>query len=101
MSGDPRHSSAYVMRRRRFIKAQPVGTPCALCGEPIDTRLPGTHPAGPTIEHVVPVRHRPDLALDDTLWALAHKSCNDHQGGRAAHDDVPPGPVVYVPSQEW
>lgn len=67
-----------------------LGT-CALCGQPVDTSLPGTHPAGPTIEHRLPIRHieatarnRAEalaLACDTSLWALAHLHCQRRQGG--------------------
>ena len=83
---DPRHTGAYVMARRAFIRSSANGTPCSLCGRAIDTTLSGNAPWGPTIEHTVPVRHAPELALDTTLWRLAHRRCNNRQGGAASRD---------------
>lgn len=70
-----------------------LGT-CALCGRPVDTSLPGTHPWGPTIEHTIPIRRihataatpaeALALACDTSLWALAHLHCQRQQGARAA-----------------
>jgi hypothetical protein len=83
---DPRHTYPYQRARARFIKSQPNGTPCSMCGKPIDTSLRGDDPAGPTIEHTVPVRDAPEVALDVTLWRLAHARCQGQQGAYATHD---------------
>ena len=82
---DPRRSSAYVLARKRWLRQQYDGSPCALCGLPVDVSLPGTHPLGPTVEHTLPVRSHPHLALDVNLWALAHKRCQDRQGARVSN----------------
>jgi hypothetical protein len=96
---DPRRSSAYVMARRRWINAQPNGTPCALCGRPVDTSQSGNAPWGPTVEHRLPVRSHPELALDQSWWALAHRKCSDRQGAQVANairrsKRAPSGPSV-------
>ena len=36
--------------------AERRGTLCYVCGKPVDMRLAGTEPDGPTLEHIVPVR---------------------------------------------
>jgi 5-methylcytosine-specific restriction endonuclease McrA len=113
MTGDPRWSSAYQRKRRAFIADHPPGSPCCHCGDEVDTTLSGNHPWGPTVEHTVPVRNRPDLALDISLWQLSHRKCNDRQGGRSTrerddseHDEdlvtwetYPT--VTYEPSRDW
>lgn len=102
---DPRTSSRYQRARREYIAAHRSGHPCALCGRPIDTTLPGTAKWGPTIEHRVPVRtlrlHAETwdalvtLTCDTRSWALAHLHCQRQQGGPAAHS------VKRPPSSRW
>lgn len=98
---DPRHSGAYVMARRRFIAAHPPGTPCVLCGLPIDTTLSGNDPRGPSVEHTMPVRHYPEHALDVTLWRLCHRRCNNQQGGRVARDGRSSRQWDRPPERRW
>lgn len=50
------------------------GFRCHLCRERVDMRLPGTHPQGPTIDHLIPVTDGGD---DEPVnVALAHRECN-------------------------
>lgn len=51
---------------------------CGRCGRPIDKRLPGTHPLGLTVGHIVAVRN----GGTDELHNLRpeHRSCNLHAG---------------------
>jgi len=54
---------------------------CCLCRQPIDMRLPGNVPAGPTIEH-----HRAFIdggTNDADNLGLAHSACNKSRGRRA------------------
>ena len=48
---DPRSHRRYVEAAARYIAASPNPTPCALCGDPVDTPRPRTTPRGPPIEH--------------------------------------------------
>jgi DNA-directed RNA polymerase subunit RPC12/RpoP len=62
--------------------AERDGFKCHICGKRVDMSLPGTHPLGPTADHLVPVA---DGGGDDE-WnvALAHRQCNVHRGRGAA-----------------
>lgn len=97
---DPRKSSAYVLARKRWMPTS--GDVCCLCGEWVDKTLSGNHPWGPTVEHTVGVTDRPDLALDTSLWLLAHRTCNVVKGaslgGQRVHGK---GRDAYEPSREW
>ena len=94
---DPRNQRRYIQTRHHWLAGYNGSTgTCALCGQPVDTTLPGTHPAGPTIEHRIPIRHMramvqtwPELlalACDTSLWALAHRRCQDRQGQQATSE---------------
>lgn len=51
---------------------------CHLCGEVVDVSLAGSHPDGPSIDHLVPLTHG---GLDCfTNVALAHLHCNVSRG---------------------
>ena len=93
MVPDPRRSNRYMTTRRAWLAgyAGQHGT-CCMCGQPVDTSLPGTHRYGPTIEHRLPIRtiraqaqdwaHAVAIACDTSLWALAHNVCQARQGQR-------------------
>jgi 5-methylcytosine-specific restriction endonuclease McrA len=64
--------------RADFIRSRaPV---CHWCGGVIDLRLSGRHPDGVTIDHLTPVDDAPELFWNRSLWALAHRRCNDKRG---------------------
>ena len=48
---------------------------CALCAQPIHLTLKGTHPDGPTIDHITP-RSKGGPTYDRTNIQLAHQHCN-------------------------
>ena len=88
---DPRSHRRYVTTRRHWLNGYQGGPgTCCLCGNPVDTSLPGTDPHGPTIEHTLPIRdilalarddaHALALACDTSLWQLAHRRCQARQG---------------------
>lgn len=56
------------------------GAPCALCGQPIDYRLPRNHRGSFTVDHVVPLWAGNPSPLDPTGWRPAHRSCNSSRG---------------------
>lgn len=107
---DPRSSGTYSRTRRAWL-AQYRGQPgtCALCGQPVDTSLSGNHPAGPTVEHLLPIRQilatvdtnsaALTLACDVTLWALAHRRCQARQG--AAVTNLAPQPTMGWQPDPW
>ena len=75
------------VKRRRAAKGQSYmlagigmrdGWRCHLCKRKIDSRLPSTHPQGPTVDHLVPISAG---GIDDpSNVALAHKRCNLSRG---------------------
>lgn len=92
---DPRATRRYRTARALWLAGYKGGTaPCALCPWPVDCSLPGTHPWGPTIEHTVPVRvlvaqardwaQAVAMTCDTSQWAVAHKRCQDRQGGASS-----------------
>lgn len=106
---DPRATRRYRNARKAFIAQHIPGSPCCLCGHPIDTTLPGNVPAGPTVEHRIPVRRlrlmvgtTPELqalVCDTSTWGLAHRRCQDKQGGRASRETQ--GQRMLRPEREW
>lgn len=68
----------------RRIRADVLATEdhCWICGHAVDLTLPGTHPYGPTADHVIPLSHGGD-PRDRSNLRLAHLRCN---GGRGNHN---------------
>jgi hypothetical protein len=60
----------------------------------VDLTLPGTHPRGPSVDHLYP-RSRGGPPFDPATWRLAHMACN---AGRGA-DPLPPTPALA--SRSW
>lgn len=91
------------------FKGQPH--PCCMCGIPVDTSLPGTHPHGPTVEHQLPIRHieamardftqAVALACDTSMWGLAHKVCQDRQGAGVVNAARGARRAMIGASREW
>jgi 5-methylcytosine-specific restriction endonuclease McrA len=102
---DVRSSAEYKALRGQFLyacrtKRNPGGTyglPCWLCHNPIIYTTHHRSPWAPTVDHVIPVRLRPDLALDVTNWAPAHKHCNQARK-RTENDKLRD---LGVPSEVW
>lgn len=65
--------------RARVLDEEDV---CYWCGLPVDKDLPGTHPAGPSVEHLLPLAQGGSL-LDRDNVTLAHLGCNVSRGSRA------------------
>lgn len=105
---DPRSHRRYRDAARAWIQRHQPGHPCCLCGEPVDTRLPGATAFGPTVEHRLPIRtilatsgtfpQALELACDASLWGLAHRRCQDRQGAAVTNSRHRAG---YVPSRDW
>lgn len=55
---------------------------CWYCGEPIDLALPGTHPQGWTLDHVIPRFEAPHLTWVESNLMPAHHDCNSKRGAR-------------------
>jgi hypothetical protein len=79
---NPRHTRVYREARADFLRVTPPV--CWWCGEPIDMRLSGRHPDGPTVDHLEPVDDAPEKFWDRSLWRLAHRRCNDKRGASGA-----------------
>lgn len=73
------HGGAHRQRRTQAIAAS--GGVCLLCGEPMRLDLPGTHPDGPTLEHVIPV-NRGGHPTDPRNLSASHLRCNSARGDR-------------------
>lgn len=60
----------------RSIRARVITeeTHCIRCGQPVDRTLPGTHPDGPTADHIVPRAHGGQNTRSN--YGLAHLHCN-------------------------
>jgi hypothetical protein len=89
-------------RPYRRLRAWVIATydDCYRCGRPVDKDLPGTHPWGPSLEHVVPLARGGDPASQDNA-ALSHLGCNAaYRDGR--HITVRKAPLPrYTPSRAW
>ena len=81
--------------RKRRAAALATGM-CILCGRPINPDLPGTHPWGGTLEHVVPVSRGGHPTHPDNL-AASHRTCN-YQRGTKLLSELPPR---NNPSRNW
>jgi hypothetical protein len=96
MPPDPRSHRTYRTAAQAYITAAPDVIPCALCGHPLNTRLPGTHKWGATIEHRTPIRiilatartnaEALAMACDTSQWGIAHRHCQSHQGGATTRE---------------
>lgn len=54
---------------------------CHICGKAIDLTLPGTHPRGPTVDHVK-ARSQGGAHWDRRNLKPAHKACNSGKRDR-------------------
>jgi len=80
---DGRQSRAWRKIRLQVLSASTV---CWICG----------HDGADTVDHLIPLSLRPDLAHELSNLAPAHRSCNSRKGARLAED------VVRVPtSRRW
>jgi hypothetical protein len=85
-------------RLKCSVHRQPDGTkgdPCVICGERVDYNLRYPHPFSWSLEHLISVKDRPDLLLDENNWASAHFGCNSMKG------DEELVPDTGSPSELW
>ena len=81
--GNPRRSNgARRDAARRWLRSQ--GTPCWICGLPIDYALPARHPLSFECDELLPVSKGGSPYARDNL-ASAHRVCN---GWRSAKDSA-------------
>ena len=83
-------------RKRRVDAIRASGGICLLCGQPMRLDLPGTHPEGPTLEHIIPVGRggSPD---DPRNLSASHMLCNSRRGNRLLSEM----PRQEQPSRQW
>lgn len=70
---DPRKTIAF-QRLRQALKDQRL--PCAICGQDIDYDAPPNEPQSFEADHIIPIKERPDLALDPANLQATHSICN-------------------------
>ncbi|WP_455952497.1 HNH endonuclease [Arcanobacterium haemolyticum] len=66
------------LQKLRALVISTYGLECHLCHQLIDTRLPGTHPQGFSIDHVIPRAHGGSNAIGNLR--PAHRQCNTERG---------------------
>lgn len=67
---------------------------CCICRQPIDYRLPSTHPDGMSVQHVKPRSTHPHLTWDPANWKPAHLRCNQGQGTKTIDE-------LGMTSRDW
>jgi len=79
------------MRTMRAEVIARLGNVCRRCGQAIDLTLPGVHPDGLTLGHIIPAAQ----GGGDELGNLGpeHRRCNLAAGARAD----PPRAVIAIP----
>ena len=77
-SGRRAQAALHKIRQQGYADS----TPCHICKQPIDYRLPASHPDGCTVQHIKPRSIFPHLTWDETNWAPAHRLCNQAEGNR-------------------
>lgn len=75
-------------RLKAQLKAEGANI-CCHCGKGIDLSLPPNHKWAWTIEHVLPLRDYPELALDINNAREAHRTCNSSKGARIEQPPTP------------
>ena len=94
--GDPRRTYRWQKLMGILLKTRPPI--CYLCGRPIDTRLSGAHPMGPTGDHIHPISMGGDPYDPDNV-ALAHRRCNTSKGNKPKKTKQPARPDHT--SRDW
>lgn len=73
----------YERNKKKILMTQDV---CGICGKPVDKRLPGTDPMGPTIDHIIPIS-RGGHPADLSNLQLAHRCCNRQKSDKVFADE--------------
>jgi 5-methylcytosine-specific restriction endonuclease McrA len=71
------------------------GAHCWLCGEAINYRLKFPHPRSWSLDHAIPIKENPALALNPANFKSAHLDCNECRGSGEPRIDL------GVPSEIW
>ena len=72
-----RTGTKWTNLRKRVIAEEDL---CCRCGRPVNKTLPGTHPHGPTADHIIELDRWPDGLLERSNLRLAHRLCNTTAG---------------------
>ncbi len=78
--------------RARTLRAADT---CGICGGLLDKTLTAPHPLSPVVDHVLPVKLYPHLALDPTNLVAAHRRCNRNKSDRVDYSAAP------AASEDW
>lgn len=73
----------YERNKKKILMSQDI---CGICGKPVDKSLPGTHPLGPTIDHIIPIAkggHPGDISN----LQLAHRACNRQKSDKVTQGE--------------
>lgn len=70
------------------------GSPCVICGQPIDYDLVYPHPYSCSVQHLRAQSKYPALRWDPANWAPAHLECNQSAGVGTPED-------IGVVSNDW
>lgn len=75
----PHTASRRLGHHHHTIRAQVIAeeSHCGICGLPVDKTLPGTHPDGPTVDHII--RRRDGGPNARSNYRLAHQRCNSQR----------------------
>lgn len=91
-----RDTALYKRLRDRFRRqCAREDARCWLCWQRIDYSLPGDHPAGFSLDHMLPVSKFPELAEEPSNFRPSHLECNVQRGNRD------PGLAMGQPSRRW
>ncbi|MGW6255426.1 HNH endonuclease [Streptomyces sp. NPDC055085] len=63
---------------------------CHLCSKPIDMSLPHNDQWSWTLDHIIPLALRPDLAEEISNVLPAHRHCNSSKGKKVHSDKTMP-----------
>lgn len=76
MASGELNTAAWRRARAAVLARESV---CYLCGKPVDKRLPGSSPMGPTVDHLA-ARASGGSLYDLSNLHLAHQICNSRKG---------------------
>lgn len=65
--------------RKIVLQTQTI---CNICGKPVDINRKPPDPLSPSVDHIIPVSVRPDLACELSNLALTHRICNQQKSNK-------------------
>ena len=76
-AGDPRWTSRWKTLRKRLIATAQV---CSICGGWLDHTAPPRSRWRPSVDHIVSIARRPDLAFEPSNLRVVCTGCNSSRG---------------------